>query len=166
MDLTKVPTESLKKEMAKRNHSTKVTGFEEHVFLYAKNHYKATDDTMRDLRRLMAKYSDTYEEYISDYDVYTNVMDAFMRFVSLYDRVDALKSMARWNDNFCISNQIDKYLGKISAVPIDAAEFDVADKLDIDLTEPRFSCNTCKGGGVIVVPGEDVKRVCQECGGR
>ena len=54
------------------------TDLTRHLILYAKGHYKRTDSTMDDLKKLMTNRAALPENYIRDVDVYSFVSECFV----------------------------------------------------------------------------------------
>jgi hypothetical protein len=87
-----------------------LTGFTQHVALYAKRHYVQSDNTIEDLRSIIAHISGVHRRHVTLEDVYQVVADAFIFFSEMEPR-------SRTNDfirNLFHNNQIRTGKSEIS----------------------------------------------------
>ncbi len=66
-----------------QNQVLKLEGFDRHIVLYAKNHYKRSDDAIDDLKTIVAHVSGSDKKHIGIFDIYENVIETFLELSKL-----------------------------------------------------------------------------------
>lgn len=97
--------------------------FSQQILLYAKNWYGKSGNIIEDLKILFTEWSDIPTEFITDRDIHTLLVDAFVEYVSLkpFDHKEALQEMLGWRwgrSNSALSDRKPEevMIGKLSVV--------------------------------------------------